>query len=83
MNNLGKDYNDLLDEGKSITDLYIYHLIVNDERSFGYSEKEITDLVSQILDTRYNYPDLGLESIVDRLLNGDVLDGDEDEWISY
>lgn len=83
MNNLSKDYNSLLDEGKSITDLYIYHLIVSDERSFNLSEKEILDMVTQVINARYSLSTLGLEQIVDRALDGDLSDGDEEEWDLY
>lgn len=79
MDNIGTQYNKLLDEGVSITELYVYHLIISDERCYGMSEKEITDMVAQALNQRYS-SDAGLETIVDRLLNGDTFSGDEDEW---
>ena len=78
MNEISKQYNQLLDEGASITELYVYHLIVNDERSFGMSEKEIIEMVRDAIDKRYSSTQ-GIEYIVDSLLNGDELDGDEDE----
>lgn len=79
MNEISKQYNELLDAGASITELYVYHLIVNDERSFGMSEKEIIDMVREVIDKRYSSSE-GIEFIVDSLLNGDELDGDEDLW---
>ena len=79
MNEISKQYNDLLDAGVSITELYVYHLIVNDERSFGMSEKEIVDMVREAIDKRYISSE-GIEFIVDSLLNGDELDGDENIW---
>ena len=79
MNEISKQYNELLDAGVSITELYVYHLIVNDERSFGMSEKEIVDMVSEAIDKRYISSE-GIEFIVDSLLNGDELDGDENIW---
>lgn len=79
MNEISKQYNELLDAGVSITELYIYHLIVNDERSFGMSEKEIVDMVREAIDKRYISSE-GIEFIVDSLLNGDELDGDENIW---
>ena len=79
MNEISKQYNELLDAGVSITELYVYHLIVNDERSFGMSEKEIVDMVRDAIDKRYIYSE-GIEFIVDSLLNGDELDGDENIW---
>ena len=79
MNEISKQYNELLDAGVSITELYVYHLIVNDERSFGMSEKEIVDMVREAIDKRYIFSE-GIEFIVDSLLNGDELDGDENIW---
>lgn len=79
MNEISKQYNELLDAGASITELYVYHLIVNDERSFGMSEKEIVDMVRDVIDKRYTSSE-GIEFIVDNLLNGDELDGDENIW---
>lgn len=79
MNEISKQYNELLDAGVSITELYVYHLIVNDERSFGMSEKEIVDMVREVIDKRYISSE-GIEFIVDSLLNGDELDGDENIW---
>lgn len=79
MNEISKQYNELLDAGVSITELYVYHLIVNDERSFGMSKKEIVDMVRDAIDKRYSSSE-GIEFIVDSLLNGDELDGDENIW---
>lgn len=79
MNEISKQYNELLDAGVSITELYVYHLIVNDERSFEMSEKEIVDMVREAIDKRYISSE-GIEFIVDSLLNGDELDGDENIW---
>ena len=79
MNEISKQYNELLDAGVSITELYVCHLIVNDERSFGMSEKEIVDMVRDAIDKRYSSSE-GIEFIVDSLLNGDELDGDENIW---
>ncbi len=79
MDEISRQYNQLLDEGASITELYVYHLIVNDERSFGMSEKEIIEMVRDAIDKRYSSTQ-GIEYIVDSLLNGDELDGDENEW---
>lgn len=79
MNEISKQYNELLDAGVSITELYVYHLIVNDERSFGMSEKEIVDMVRDAIDKRYISSE-SIEFIVDSLLNGDELDGDENIW---
>lgn len=78
MNNLKDLYSQLLDEGIPITELYVYHLIISDMRSYGMEEDEIADLVEQVIDKR-NETSMGLEDIVDNLLNGDEFDGDENE----
>jgi hypothetical protein len=79
LRDLSEQYNNILDEGASITELFVYHLIITDERSYGLSEKEIRNMVEDAINARYNYSG-GLESIVDSLLNGDELNGDEDIW---
>lgn len=79
MNDISTQYNKLLDEGISITEIYIYHLIVSDERSYGMSEKEMLDLVDRATNARYS-SSRSLEDIIDGLLNGDEFDGDDEEW---
>lgn len=79
MSSLSDQYNKMMDEGVSITELFVYNLIIEDDRCGGMSEKEIQDMVAQALNQRYS-TDIGLEAIVDRLLNGDDFNGDEDEW---
>ena len=41
MYSLEQEYDKILDDGFSITELYIYSLIKEDGRSFGLSDKEI------------------------------------------
>ena len=79
MKDLSEQYDNILDAGASITELFVYHLIVTDERSYGLSEKEIRDMVDDAINARYSSL-YGLEDIVDRLLNGDELNGDENIW---
>ena len=79
MNDLSTQYNQVLDSGASITELFVYHLIINDDRSYGMSEKEITDMVQDVLNARYNTCK-GIEEIIDNLLNGEDISGDEEEW---
>lgn len=79
MNEISTEYNKILDDGVSITELYIYHLIVSDDRSIGLSEKNIEDLIQKVTEARY-MTDKGLEWIVDAVLNGDEIDGDDEEW---
>jgi hypothetical protein len=76
--NLEEAYNLVIDKGVSMTDLYIYSLIVGDERSFSLSENDIEELINKILNSSYrsNEP---LTEIVDRLLDGDYdYEGDEE-----
>ena len=76
--NLEEAYNLVIDKGVSMTDLYIYSLIVGDERSFNLSENDIEELINKILNSSYrsNEP---LTEIVDRLLDGDYdYEGDEE-----
>ena len=79
MKDLSEQYDNILDAGASLTELFVYHLIVTDERSYGLSEKEIRDMVDDAINARYS-SSYGLEDIVDRLLNGDELNGDENIW---
>lgn len=79
MNEISTEYNKILDDGISITELYIYHLIVSDDRSIGMSEKNVEDLIQKVIEARY-MTDKGLEWIVDAVLNGDEIDGDDEEW---
>lgn len=76
--NLEQAYNLVIDKDISMTDLYIYSLIVGDERSFNLSATEIEDLIYKVLNSSYrsNEP---LVDIVDRLLDGDYgYEGDEE-----
>lgn len=78
MSNLRTQYNFLLDEGIAITDVYIYHLLVNDPRSYNYSEEELTDMVENILNQHYTN-ERSLEELVESCLNGDNLEEDDNE----
>lgn len=60
MNEISTEYNKILDDGVSITELYIYHLIVSDDRSIGMSEKNVEDLIQKVIEARY-VTDKGLE----------------------
>lgn len=76
--NLEQAYNLVIDKDISMTDLYIYSLIVGDERSFNLNATEIEDLIYKVLNSSYrsNEP---LVDIVDRLLDGDYgYEGDEE-----
>lgn len=77
--NLGEQYDKVINEGASIKALYAFSLIIEDERSFGMSEKEIEEMAEKAVDSHYVAND-SLENIIDRLLSGDELDGDDDAW---
>ena len=80
MTNLKTQYDFLLDEGISITDMYIYHLLVNDPRSYNYSEQELVDMVQSILDADARYSnERSIEELVDCCLNGDNIEEDDNE----
>ncbi len=79
MSSLRTQYNFLLDEGIAITDIYIYHLLVNDPRSYNYSEQELDDMVEDILNQHYN-GEHTIEELVESCLNGDNLEEDDNEW---
>lgn len=79
MSSLRTQYNFLLDEGIAITDIYIYHLLVNDPRSYNYSEQELDDMVEDILNQHYN-GEHTIEELVESCLNGDSLEEDDNEW---
>lgn len=79
MSSLRTQYNFLLDEGIAITDIYIYHLLVNDPRSYNYSEQELDDMVEDILNQHYN-GEHSIEELVESCLNGDNLEEDDNEW---
>lgn len=77
-NNLEQAYAMVIDKDISMTDLYIYSLIIGDDRSFGLNGKDIEDLIDKVLNSNYrsNEP---LTDIVDRLLDGDYgYEGDEE-----
>lgn len=76
--NLEQAYNAVVDKEVPITDLYIYSLIISDERSFNMNDKDIEELINKVLNSSYrsNEP---LADIVDRLLDGDYdYEGDEE-----
>ena len=77
MNNLSEQYNYLLDNGISIEDLYVYYLIINDERAYHLQESDIEQAVQQIMSMRYN-SSKSLEEMVDQFLDGDL--EEEEEW---
>ena len=76
MNSLSEQYNYLLDNGISIEDLYVYYLIINDERAYHLQENDIEQAVQQIMSMRYN-SSKNLEEMVDQFLDGDLEEEEE------
>lgn len=68
--NLEQIYNEITDKDISITDLYIYSLIINDERSFSLDNQEIDKIITKVLNSNLRGA-LPLTEIVDRLLDND------------
>lgn len=67
-------YNDLLDQGISITDLYVYDYLINNI----YMNENVEDLFNRVMDSYNNdseYRDLHYH--LNAVLNGDEVD---DEW---
>lgn len=77
--NLGEQYDKIVNDGVSIKALYAFSLIIEDERSFGMSEKEIEEMATKVVDLHF-VEDNSLENIIDRLLNGDVIGEEEETW---
>jgi hypothetical protein len=80
MGSLDKEYSKILDDGYSITELYIYACVVEDDRCYGLSTKEMEDKVYKIQELRSS-TSLSLDEIIDKVLNGeeDYDEGDM-EW---
>lgn len=81
MYSLEQEYDKILDDGFSITELYIYSLLKEDGRSFGLSDKEIDEKMSSVQELR-SKSNLSLEDIIDRILDGDdyFVEDEEEEW---
>lgn len=83
MSNIIEDYNELLDNGKSITELYIYHLIISDEQSFSLSDMDILKMIQKVLELKSKYYNLSIETLVEVVLNREEIDEDDDKWDLY
>lgn len=78
MDNIIEIYNNLVGDGISIIDLYIYDRILNDDYNFGLEEANFKDKFEQIKENYSNdYECRSLEYHIDSVLNGY---GDEEEW---
>lgn len=80
MSSLDKEYSKILDDGYSITELYIYACVVEDERCYGLSTKEMEDKVYKIQELRSS-TSLSFDEIIDQVLNGEEnYDEGDMEW---
>lgn len=83
MNNLIADYNSIMDKGIAITELYIYHLLVSDDRAYNFTETELLNMVEEVINIRYINYDVSIEEIVNHLLNGEQYNEENDLWDLY
>lgn len=80
MDNLDKEYSKILDDGFSITELYIYACVVEDERCYGLSPREIENKVYKIQELKCSTC-MSLDEIIDKVLNGEEnFDEGDMEW---
>ena len=78
METLINEYYNLSDKGISIVDMYIYHVLSNDERSYDYDNHELSQIIDKVNQMRYTYTNLSIEETVDR-----VLEGEDSAWDLY
>ena len=83
MNNLIADYNSIIDKGIAITELYIYHLLVSDDRAYNFTETELLNMVEEVINIRYTSYNSSIEDIVNHLLDGEKYDEENDLWDLY
>lgn len=81
MNKLSEIYNQILDEGISPIQLYVYSLLLHDERAFYFSDDEMEATIKKVCE-RYGSIDaeygVNLEDIIYA-----VLDGEDTEWEEF
>lgn len=78
METLINEYYNLSDKGISVVDMYIYHVLSNDERSYDYDNNELSQIIDKVNQMRYTYTNLSIEETVDR-----VLEGEDSAWDLY
>lgn len=78
METLINEYYNLSDKGVSIVDMYIYHLLSSDERSYDYDNNELSQIIDKVNKMRYTYGNLSIEDAIDR-----VLEGEDSAWDLY
>lgn len=77
MNRLIKAYNELIDNDISITDLYVYNALVQDERTYLLTEEEIMSMIRKFWDISASIADYGgdINEIIEH-----IIEGDDDRW---
>lgn len=79
MDSIIKAHEQLLSEGVSITDLYIYDCIINDEYGFGFGDLTVEEKFNKIKDNySRDYECRGLAYHIDAVLNGEF--EEVEEW---
>lgn len=68
MNSIAEVYNELLNKGVSVLSLYIYSILINDERSFNWSETQIDEVIDEIINRYYDYG-LSIQDAIERVLD--------------
>jgi GGDEF domain-containing protein len=76
---LNKVYEELLNQGISIVDLYIYDSIINNEYGYGCGDESIEQTFERIKDNYSNdYQCRDLAYHINAVLNGEEVD--DEEW---
>ena len=79
MDSISKIHEQLLSDGVSITDLYIYDCVVNDEYGFGFGDLSIEDKFNKIKSNYANdYACRNLSFHIEAVLNGEY--EEVEEW---
>ena len=65
--------------GVSALELYVYSLIVQDDRMGSLNSRDIYNIIQEAINIQ-SMSDEPISQIIDRLLDGDEFDGDDDSW---
>ena len=63
--------------GVSALELYVYSLIIQDDRISGLGSRDIYNIIQDVMNAQA-ISDEPINQIVDRILDGDEYDGDDD-----
>lgn len=78
MDALINEYYNLSDKGISVVDMYIYHILSSDDRTFDLDNTELSQIIDRVKEMRYTYNNLAIEDAIDR-----VLEGEDAAWDLY